>query len=847
MISRLAPQLVITLALVFPAAAAETTPVDFNRDIRPILSNRCAKCHGPDEKERKGGSDGLRLDVREAATQDLGGYAAIVPGNVEKSAVVQRILSTDEDDRMPPTGSGKKLTPREIDLLVLWVKEGAPYAQHWSYVKPVRQALPNVERRDWPRNEIDRFILNRLEREGLAPSPEADRLALLRRVALDLTGLPPTLEDLERFTGDNHSPLTIHHSPDAAYEAYVDHLLDAPHYGEHWAHAWLDLARYADSAGYADDPPRTIWPFRDYVIRSFNANKPLDQFTIEQIAGDLLPQPTEDQLIATAFHRNTLTNNEGGTNDEEFRNVAVVDRVNTTLAVWMGTTIACAQCHSHKYEPITQREYFQLFALFNNTEDADKKDESPILPLFTAEQLRQQAAWQVEIKQLEQSLTEVTPELLAGQKQWEAEFPSEELELLLTPDTVLAILAQPATERTEAQHAELKKHYLSVAPARRPTRQKRAQLQKQLAELKPAATVPIMKETAADKRRVTKLQHRGNYLDQGEAMSEGTPACFPPLPPGTPANRLALARWLVDENNPLTARVFANRFWDQLFGIGIVATSEEFGSQGEPASHPELLDWLATEIVRLKWDQKAFLKLLVTSAAYRQSSRVTPDLFSRDPDNRLLARGPRVRLSAEMVRDQALAVSGLLSAKMLGPPVKPPQPTLGLNAAFGSAVDWQTSSGDDKYRRALYTTWRRSNPYPSMATFDAPNREVCTLRRVRTNTPLQALVTLNDPVYIEAAQALARRIVASGTDLRPRIEFAFRTCLTRLPHAAEAERLLSLYEQALADFRNDATAAKQLATEPLGPAPEQADVAELAAWTVVANVLLNLDEMLMKR
>jgi hypothetical protein len=356
-----------------------------------------------------------------------------------------------------------------------------------------------------------------------------------------------------------------------------------------------------------------------------------------------------------------------------------------------------------------------------------------------------------------------------------------------------------------------------------------------------------MRELAADKRRATKLQRRGNFLDLGQEVTEGTPACFPALPAG-PTNRLTLARWLVSQENPLTARVLANRFWEQLFGIGIVATSEEFGSQGELPSHPELLDWLATELIRLQWDQKAFLKLLVTSATYRQSSRVTPELLARDPDNRLLARGPRVRLSAEMVRDQALAVSGLLSPKLHGPPVKPPQPTLDIKAAFGSGIDWTTSSGDDKYRRGLYTTWRRSNPYPSMSAFDAPNREVCTVRRDRTNTPLQALVTLNDPVYIEAAQALARRIVNSGgSTATQRLEFAFRVCLARPPQAAEADRLQQFYEQALGDFRADLTAAKKMATDPLGPAPENADLAELAAWTAVGNVLLNLDEMLMKR
>jgi mono/diheme cytochrome c family protein len=827
------------------AAQPATGKTDFNRDIRPVLSNHCAKCHGPDAKERKGGTDGLRLDVRDDALADLGGYAAIVPGKPEKSALIQRITSANDDERMPPKASGKQLTPREIELLVRWIKEGANYAQHWSYARAVRPPLPTVKQTDWPRNEIDYFLLQRLEQENLQPSSEAERSALLRRVSLDLTGLPPTSADLEEFGGTSS---TRQDGAKDWYEAYVDKILDSPRYGEHWAHDWLDLARYADSAGYADDPPRTIWPFRDYVIRSLNANKPLDQFTIEQIAGDLLPNPTEEQLIATAFHRNTLTNSEGGTIDEEFRNAAIVDRVNTTLAVWMGTTMACAQCHSHKYDPITQQEYFRVFAFFNNTEDADRKEETPILSMYSPQQLQQKATWQKEIQTLTKSLGTETPELLAGQAKWEAEFPDDDLELALTPDPILKILSIPAAERTEAQQSEVKKHYLLVAPARRESRRRAAQLNKQLADQKPASTVPIMKELPHGKQRTTKLQYRGNYLELGEEVAPGTPACFPPPPEGIPTNRLALARWLIDESNPLTARVFANRFWEAIFGIGIVATSEDFGSQGDLPSHPELLDWLATELIRLQWNQKAFLKMIVTSAAYRQSSRVTPELLARDPDNRLLARGPRVRLSAEMVRDQALAVSGLLSAKMFGPPVKPPQPTLGLNAAFGGAVDWQASTGDDKYRRALYTTWRRSSPYPSMATFDAPNREVCTLRRVRTNTPLQALVTLNDPVYVEAAQAFARKIAASGgASTTEKVAFAFQVGLARPPQPAEAVRLAKLFDQSLAEFQRDAEAAKKMATEPLGAAPDGVNLAELAAWTVVSNVLLNLDEMFMKR
>jgi hypothetical protein len=1156
--------IVLLLLILLPTSAlAETPPrkIDFNRDVKPVLSNACFKCHGPDAAERKGGRDGLRLDTADGITADLGGYAAIVPGQPEKSALVARITSNDPDELMPPPASGKKLTQHEIEALTQWVREGAKYQGHWSYIKPTRPELPSVKNSAWPRNGVDYFILARLEREGLGPSPEADRYAIIRRLSLDLTGLPPSIEEVDAFVGDNDPQ---------AYEKLVDRLLERPAYGEHWGHLWLDLARYADSAGYADDPPRSIWLFRDYVIRALNDNKPFDQFTIEQIAGDLLPNPTEEQLVATAFHRNTLTNNEGGTNDEEFRNVAVVDRVNTTMAVWMGTTMACAQCHNHKYDPISQEEYFRFFSFFNNTEDADRGDESPLFSVYTDEQQRQRSQWQQELARLHQTLRTMTPELAAAQAGWEQAFPldmkrqtlkptsvksqagattsvtetgdihvatgaandvytieavpdggtiraiqldvlpddglpgkgpgyadgnfvlsriavtldrptdqplvgryvrielpgkdkilslaevqvfrgdenlslrgeasqsstavdgparlaidgntdgryneakstthsevsespwwevdlkSEQpldrvvvwnrtdagvegrlagfrlvvlnerhepvwsrenndapnpqselsfagpqpielaaavadysqpsfeaadavvktktpnddalkqkgwaiggqtgqphgltlvarspveikpgakltvklehafqsanhtlghfrlsatddaraAELARTPKRVVDALRIPPDQRTVEQRNQIAEHYLTIAPGLQGERDRVAALDKQLAGMKPT-TVPVMRELPAGQRRKTQIQHRGNFLDVGNEVSEGTPAAFPAPPTDAALNRLTLARWLVDESNPLTGRVIANRCWEQLFGVGIVASSEEFGSQGDLPYHPELLDWLATELVRLKWDMKAFIKLLVTSAAYRQSSRVTPELETLDPDNRLLGRGPRFRLSAEMVRDQSLAVAGLLSSKMYGPPVKPPQPSTGLSAAFGSGIDWQTSGGEDRYRRGLYTTWRRSNPYPSMATFDAPNREVCTVRRVRTNTPLQALVTLNDPVYVEASQALARRMAREGgSTAAERASYGFRLCVARPPRDDELARLVQLYEKELTRFRQSPAEAQKLATDPLGPAPDGADLAELAAWTVVGNVLLNMDETLMKR
>jgi len=790
-------------------AAGSADRIDFNRDVRPILSNACLRCHGPDPAERQGGgADGLRLDDEAGAVADLGGYAAIVPGRPADSELIRRVTSDDADLLMPPQASGLKLGEHEIALLKAWIEQGAPFARHWSYVAPARPAVPEVQNKDWPRNAVDRFILARLEREGLSPAAEADRSLLIRRVTLDVIGLPPTIEEVDAFVADQR--------PDA-YERLVDRLLADDAYGEHWARMWLDLARYADSAGYADDPPRTIWAYRDYVIRSFNENKPFDQFTIEQMAGDLLPDPTETQLIATAFHRNTLTNNEGGTNDEEFRNVAVVDRVNTTMAVWMGTTMMCAQCHTHKYDPLSQDEYFQLFALLNQTEDADRGDEKPLLTLWSRAQEQQKADWQAEIERLEQALStsalESKPDQ-AGSERSGAEQASAEA-------------PQPIADLTTAR-ARLDK------------------LKKQLAEMKPHTTVPIMRELPAEGRRKTNVQHRGNFLDLGPEVEPGVPAAFHPLPPGAVADRLGLARWLVDDHNPLTARVVVNRYWEELFGVGIVRTSEEFGSQGDLPTHPELLDWLATELMQQKWDLKYLIKLLVTSAAYRQSSRVTPDLLERDPDNVLLARGPRFRLSSEVIRDQALAASGLLSRKMFGPSVKPPQPSLGLSAAFGSGIDWKTSEGEDRYRRGLYTNWRRSNPYPSMAAFDAPNREVCTLRRDRTNTPLQALVTLNDPVHVEAAQSLARRMAAAEGTIGDKLAHGFRRCVARPPRDAERARLEQLFETARQHFAQAPDRAAQFATDPLGPLADGADAIELAAWTLVGNVLLNLDEMLMK-
>ncbi|MEM1085322.1 MAG: DUF1553 domain-containing protein [Verrucomicrobiota bacterium] len=942
----------ILLAGALGGAAELRAELSFNKDIRPILSNACFACHGPDEEER---AADLRLDTREGALADLGnGFFAVVPGDPDKSELIYRVTSDDEDEVMPPPKHGKPLTADQIATLRQWIEEGAKYERHWSYVKPERTTPLEVADSGWVRNPIDGFVLSRLEQEKLKPSKEADRRVLARRVALDLTGLPPAPEEVDAFAEDQR--------PDA-YERFVDQLMARPAFGEHWARMWLDLARYADSAGYADDPMRTIWEYRDYVIRSFNENKSFDEFTIEQLAGDLLENPTEDQLIATAFHRNTQTNNEGGTNDEEFRTVAVVDRVNTTSQVWLGTTMACAQCHTHKYDPITHEDYFRMYAILNNTADADRKDEAPVIRRLSEKEKQQKADFEKRLSVLEgkqkeaeakgpAALSERTGPLpirylrvqaigkgiflhlaeleayvgdrnvaldgTASQSStayngpanlgndgnrdgdhmvsksvthtgkednpwFELDLGSEQnlgkvqlwnrtdhglasrlrhfrligmdadrqpvwvQEFKLTPNPSVDATPPASFEAFSKQQADaLAAHHAQLLKEGSPLVRQIAELKKQLNGIQGTPT-PIMRELPEGKRRETHIHLRGNWMSKGDKVQPGVPAALYPLPDNLTPNRMDLAKWLVDPGNPLTARVVVNRFWEKIFGIGIVATSEEFGSQGDQPSHPELLDWLAIEFVENGWDMKRLLRLLVTSASYRQDSAVSPELTARDPKNRLLARGPRFRLSAEMVRDQSLSVAGLLSDKMHGPPVHPPQPDMGLKAAFGGGIDWKTSAGEDRYRRGIYTTWRRSNPYPSMAAFDAPNREVCTVRRDRTNTPLQAFVTLNDPVYVEAAQGLARRMAEAAGSPVERVRHGYRLCFSRDPEPGELDRLMLLHDQAMETFASDPENAKRMATDPIGPIPKGRDPVELAALSVVGNVLLNLDEMLMKR
>jgi mono/diheme cytochrome c family protein len=835
--------LALGVAAQFAAAAPPPRPVDFAREVRPILAKNCFACHGPDEAQRKAK---LRLDQRDSAVPvRRRGKAAVVPGNPDNSQLIERIASDDDTFRMPPPETGHELTREQIDTLKRWVQQGAPYAPHWAYVKPQWPSIPSFNREPqasaspgalpsgsrlneprpsaWPRNPIDHFVLAELLKAGLAPNEEADKYTLLRRVSLDLRGLPPSPEEVAAFEKDT--------SPDA-YEKAVDRFLKDTAYGERWARMWLDLARYADSAGYGSDPLRpNMWRYRDWVIDAFNGNLPFDQFTIEQIAGDLLPNPTLEQKMATAFHRNTMTNTEGGTDDEEFRVAAVKDRVDTTMQVWMGLTFGCAKCHSHKYEPITIQEYYRFFAIFNQTADNDQPNETPTIPAPTPEIVEKNRLIDERIAKLRRHIEVPSPGMIAA---WVVQPP------LAPPPAVLAL---------RVEIAKLEKS--------RPK----------------APNLPIMVELAPDKRRATHLMIKGNFLNKGEKVEPGVPGAFHAVgrapsartgntpganAPGSP-DRLALARWLIHPDNPLTARVAVNRFWAQLFGTGIVETEEDFGTQGELPSHAELLDWLALEYQRLGWDTKALLKLIVTSATYRQSSKVAPEKLVKDPRNRLLSRGPRFRLEAEMVRDQALALSGLLSRKLGGPSVYPPQPPGLWQAAFNGERTWATSTGEDRYRRGLYTFWRRTIPYPSMATFDAPSRETCNIRRTRTNTPLQAFVTMNDPVYVECSQVLARRIMtgepsgvsrrvtsAAGATAVDRAHFALRLCLCRPPSKEQVKQVLALYETELLHYRKDPAAALKLATDPLGPLPAGMEAAEVAAWTVVANVLLNLDAVLAK-
>jgi hypothetical protein len=729
---------------------------------------------------------------------------------------------------------------RTLLLFLLWSAlalgaEDKPEPIHWAYRKPVRPALPAVKDMRWPRNGIDVFVLHRLEKEGLVPSAEADRPTLIRRASLDLIGLPPTIAEVDEFVNDK--------SPDA-YEKVIERLLASPRYGERWARPWLDAARYADTNGYEKDRPRSIWLWRDWVVRALNADMPFDQFTIEQLAGDLLPGATLDQKIATGFHRNTMLNDEGGIDAEEFRVVAVKDRVDATATIWLGTTLDCAQCHNHKYDPFSQREYYQFYAFFNQTADSGVGNGPEIAVPSKTEQNRTDELTAA-VAVLEKSRQSVGQRLEQAQAEWEKTVRPRDT-VTGPPHPALSIVQTPAEKRTPEQAADLAAYYRMIDPELNQIREEIDRHRAALAAIRPATTM-IMAELPKPRENYVML--RGNFNQKGKPVEPATPTAFHPFPNNAPRNRLGLARWLVDRENPLSARVTVNRHWQAIFGQGLVQTPEDFGSQGETPTYPELLDWLAVEFMEKGWSFKELHRLIVTSATYRQTSRTTAELLQRDPYNMLYARGPRMRVEYEMLRDLALASGGLLSQKIGGPSVMPPQPPGVWENSFGfydlPDFRWKEAVGDDRYRRGIYIFLRRTAMYPTFVMFDAPGRDMCSVKRPRTNTPLQALTTLNDPVFVEAAAGLAHRIITEAPEsLDERIRFAFRLCLARHPAPDEIERLAAVYQRACARYERDPQEAERL----LKQVQQQSDqpAPQMAAWIVVANVLLNLDETLTK-
>jgi hypothetical protein len=1000
--------LTATLVAAASAAAAGDGAVDFNRDIRPLLAAKCFACHGPDEEHREAD---LRLDARQVALE----YMAIVPGKPEESGLIERIFADDPEIRMPPPQANDSLTKEQKQLFRRWIEQGADYEPHWSFVPPLPQPLPESADAAWPRNLIDHFVLARLEAEGLKPSPEADRYALVRRVCLDLIGLPPTPEEADAF---------VHSDDPQAYEQLVDRLLASQHYGERWAREWLDLARYSDTNGYEKDRERSIWPYRDWVIRALNDDMPYDQFTIEQLAGDMLPDATASQRVATGFHRNTMLNEEGGIDPLEYRFYAMVDRVATTGTVWMGLTTGCAQCHTHKYDPITHTDYYRLMALLDNADEPD-------LLLKTPDVLKRRKAIQTRISALEAELPAKFPPLEgdgpieqrrrrnldARFQQWlaaasaealdwntlrpaklesnlpkleilddgsifssgdvtkrdvftltfdlnDAVLPLTALRLEVLPDDRLpaggpgrsyyegrkgdfflsevtgrldgeklqfgspshsygkisigsgsadagnvldgngstgwstaeregephqlvlnlaepittkgalsiellferhfaaslgrfrfsaassdkpaaakqipveleALLARRVDSLDEREVARLRQHFLRTAPELAEARKRIDELRSQLPDF---PTTMVMQERPHDNPRVTHRHHRGEFLSPKEEVEPGIPAFLMHGEEG-PGDRLSFARWLVSNDNPLTARVTVNRAWQSFFGAGLVRSSGDFGTQGDAPTHPELLDALAREFIDNGWSLKRLHRLIVTSATYRQNSHGSPALRKRDPENRLLARGPSHRVDAEIVRDIMLSASGLLSPKMFGPGVYPPQPDSVTALAYGN-VDWKPSAGEDRYRRSLYTFSKRTAPFAAYAVFDAPTGETCIASRDRSNTPLQALTLLNDEMFLEMSRALAKRALnetGSGNerDIATRM---FRRLLTRPPEEHEISAIVSYCESQRQRLIDGELKPSQIAGD------EQA-TPEQAAWAMTVRALMNLDEAITK-
>ena len=1028
------PRFVVWLLLVFVcsggvewitnAESALSQPIRFGRDIRPLLSENCYHCHGPDEGNRKAD---LRLDHAEGAKEDRGGYRAVVPGDPEESELIKRISTDDPDDLMPPPESGKHLSPEDKRLLRRWIDQGAEFESHWSFVPPVRPVVPAVHQTNWTRQSMDAFILRKLENAGLGPAPEASKETLIRRVTLDLTGLPPTPEEVEMFLQD---------SSDGAYARVVDRLLESERYGERMALGGLNAARYADTNGYQNDKERQMWVWRNWVIDAYNQNKPFDEFTIEQLAGDMLPNASIEQKIASAFNRNHRINGEGGVIPEEYRVEYVIDRLETTGTIWLGLTVGCARCHSHKFDPISQREFYSLFSYFNNVpengRDGNKGNAEPILtvPVPGTEAKRRMAEQRIqELKAAQQSVSpeflnefeewveDVRRDLREGKRSsmWQAatvlnahstgdvtfqsladgsflssggnpsnptytikirpgtglvtgirletlthpsltngglarsvngnfvltEFEIEQgetvsgkatrlaiasamagysqrnypinlsidgksgsgwavfgrpkmldtsavftlaeplntsKETVLTvrmrhdgsfnrhavgrfrfslssstdpalegesglPSNVIAALGVPNGAIGDEERLVLIDYFRQIAPVLAPLRSQVREAESVLARLEKTASTSVMVMSEMPERRPAFILNRGQYDQPGEEVFPAIPVSLGQLPAGAPNNRLGLAQWLVSSDNPLTARVTVNRYWQMLFGTGLVESVDDFGAQGAYPSHPELLDWLATEFVRSGWDIKSLLRLIVTSATYRQSSVLTSESYARDPENRLLARGPRFRLAGETIRDQALAVSGLLEPVIGGPSVKPYQPAgLWEEVAYDKKMRYTRGSGEDLYRRSMYTFWKRAVAPPSMILFDSSGRERCDVSRRATNTPLQALVTLNDVQFVEAARLFAGRMMREGGDqMVDRLRYGWRLVLARFPDAVELETLTRGYRMHLNHYQQHPQAVADLAAIGETSSSRQGS-AELAAYTAIANMILNLDE-----
>jgi len=794
------------------AGSFDEAPVDYLRDVKPILAEHCVACHGEERPRAR-----LRLDTAEAALAGGVSGPVVVPGEPEESELYLAVIGEGATDPMPLNRPA--LAESEIATLKAWIAAGAPGPEtderpsraestHWAFQPPVRPEVPEVADSSWPRNPIDRFILAPLERDGLEPAPEADRATLIRRLSLDLIGLPPTPEQVSAFLRDTR--------PDA-YERLVDRLLASPHYGERWGRIWLDAARYADSNGYSIDAPRSIWLYRDWVIDAFNRDLPFDAFTIDQLAGDLKPDATLAQKIATGFHRNTPINQEGGIDVEQFRIESIINRVETTGTVWMGLTIACAQCHDHKYDPISQQDYYEFFAFFNTSDE-------PTLPVATPEVVALQEEIDGRILELLKRF-ETDAGLLEAQRVWE-----EGLDMAGRQKQSQAVREAFDTlfdERTAEVNRPAFRAFLEQTEDPRAA-EAQAALKALQDERPKIPTTFVMKEQRDP--RTTFFLEGGDFTRPGDPVEPDVPERLPPLETATGArpNRLDLAHWLVDSEHPLTARVAVNRLWQHHFGLGIVETDNDFGTQGAPPSHPELLDWLAVEFVERGWSLKAMHRLIVTSAAYRQSSTATPEQLEADPRNRRFARQGRFRLEAELIRDTALRASGLLTPKIGGPSVFPPQPD-GVMTLGQMRREWVADTGPDRYRRGLYTFFWRATPHPLLVGFDAPDATQACTRRNRSNTPLQALMLLNDQVFMECAEALAERVVTENptADDRARLERAFRLCVARPPDEFERDRLLRLLD----DRRAAAEAADRDSAE-----------AERSAWLTVARVLLNLDE-----